>query len=369
VATLKELYEKGGQSPWLDNIRRSWLEDGTLTALVEKGVRGLTSNPTIFAHAIENSSDYDEEFRELVSAGHSLEWAYWQLVTEDIGKAADLLRPVYESSHGSDGYVSIEVSPELAHSTEESIEQASELFARLARPNVLVKIPATREGVRAIEELIRRGVNVNATLIFSRQRYREVAFAYIKGLRRRAEEGLPVHNIFSVASFFVSRVDSLLDPLLADSEDPGIKAFVGRVGIYNARLAYQEFKSIFFGPDFDDLAEKGAFVQKPLWASTSTKNPAYPDVLYVEGLIGPHTINTMPDATLQAFLDHGKVEVTIEDELEQAQECFSKLAQAGIDFERAAQELEDKGVASFLASFREVIAALSAKAELLGRPA
>jgi transaldolase len=358
---IRELTELG-QSLWYDNIERRLLENGELAAMIGAGeIRGMTSNPSIFQKAISESEDYDAELGKLAVEGLSTEAIYEALAVADIRAAADLFRPVYEDSDGEDGFISLEVSPLLAHDTEGTFEDARRLWARVDRPNLMVKIPATDAGLPAIERSIAAGININVTLIFSRERYQEVMDAYLSGLESRVAKGLPVDRIASVASFFVSRIDSKVDGRLEnllreEGEQAGIvQALRGRIAIANARLAYQKFRAVFEGPRFTPLKAAGARVQRPLWASTSTKNPAYPDVLYVEALIGPDTVNTVPPATLQAFKDHGRAEATIEKDLEEAEEAFSGLEQIEIDFEEVTGELEDEGVKAFAESYTSLL--------------
>ena len=302
---LKELAEQG-QSIWLDYIRRNLIRSGELKRLVEEdGLRGVTSNPTIFDKAISGSTDYDMALRALLAADPQAPVGnlYEALAIEDIQMAADVLRPVYDATHGDDGYVSFEVSPHLAHDTERTINEAKRLRAAVDRPNVMIKVPATPAGIPAIEELIAEGVNVNVTLMFSMSHYEAVARAYIKGLERCGDPG----QVASVASFFVSRVDTMVDKALEETGNPEAKALEGKIAIANSKVVYRRFLEIFHGEGFAALRQRGARVQRPLWASTGTKNPAYSDVLYVENLIGPETVNTLPPETINAFRDHGKV--------------------------------------------------------------
>src|SRR5512134_21440 len=296
-----------GQSLWYDNIQRKLLENGEFAAMIQRGdIRGMTSNPTIFNNAIAKSNDYDSALVPLAWAGWDPEKIFWQLAIEDIRAACDLFHPLYEESNGGDGYVSIEVSPNVAHDTEATIAQVEQLWARVRRPNLMVKIPATKAGVPAIRKAISVGINVNVTLIFSLTRYAEVMEAYLSGLEDHLAAGHAVHHIASVASFFVSRVDSKIDSRLP--EDSSLR---GKAAIANAKLAYDEYETTFSTHRWENLKVKGARVQRPLWASTSTKNPAYPDTIYVDNLIGPDTVNTVPPATLEAVRDHGVAEVTI----------------------------------------------------------
>ena len=372
MTTLNDLYADQGQSPWLDNLRRDWLQDGTLAGLVEKGIRGVTSNPTIFAKAISGQDTYDEQFGSLI-ATTSVEDAYWDLVVDDILAALTILRPVFDASGGSDGFVSVEVAPSLAHDTDGTIEAARSLHARIDRPNVLVKIPATPECVPSIRQMIAEGRSINVTLIFSLARYSEVIEAYLSGLETLAASGVDdLSGVASVASFFISRVDSEVDKRIeaAASGDAGtdLLDLRGRAAVAQARLAYAMFADRFSGPRWEVLAAKGARVQRPLWASTSTKNPAYPDLAYVDTLIGPDTVNTMPDGTVSDFLDHGAVSRTVDAHQDDARSVIDRLAKADIDMEDVAAVLEAEGVASFAASFDELMDSLTAKAaELSGR--
>ncbi|NDJ62155.1 MAG: transaldolase, partial [Chloroflexi bacterium] len=288
-----------GQSIWIDYIRRAFITSGEMKTLVEQGVRGVTSNPTIFEKAIAGSSDYDSELKSLVDAGKSAGEIYEALATEDIKLAADIFRPVYDESNGDDGYISLEVSPTLAHDTDGTIAEARRLFDLLARPNIMIKVPATSAGIPAIETLIGDGINVNVTLMFSLKHYEDVANAYINGLEKLAASGGDVSKVASVASFFVSRVDSAVDRALAEVGNTDLQ---GKIAIANCKATYARFQELFSGERWEKLAAQGARVQRPLWASTSTKNPEYPDTLYVDNLIGPHTVNTTPPATLQALM-------------------------------------------------------------------
>ena len=347
-----------GQSVWLDFIRRSFILSGELQALIDQGVRGITSNPTIFEKAIAHSDDYDRQLRELVAAGKSVEDIYEALVIQDIAAAADLFRPVYDKSGGGDGFVSLEVSPNLANNTLATMAEARRLFAALNRPNVMIKVPVTAEGVPAVEQLTSEGININITLMFSMAHYEAVAEAYIAGLEKLAASGGDLSTVNSVASFFVSRVDSLLDPQV---EAAGAPELAGTIAIANTKLVYQRFTELFSGERWQRLADKGARVQRPLWASTSTKNPDFPDTLYVDTLIGPHTINTLPPATLEAFLDHGVVAVTVGDDLDEARQQLARLAQLGIDLHAAGEELQRDGVDKFKQSFASLLHTIGQK--------
>ncbi len=357
---LKQLAEQG-QSIWLDYIRRNLIKSGELKRLVEEdGIRGVTSNPTIFDKAISGSTDYDDALRAFLTADpHApVGEIYEPLAIEDIQAAADVLRPVYEESHGEDGYVSLEVSPHLAHDTERTINEAKRLRAAVNRPNLMIKVPATRAGIPAIEQLIADGVNVNVTLMFSMGHYEAVARAYVKGLERC---GNPA-QVASVASFFVSRVDTMVDKALEASGNPEAKALAGKIAIANSKIVYRRFLEIFHGEGFAALRQRGARVQRPLWASTSTKNPAYSDILYVEHLIGPETVNTMPPETIDAFRDHGKIPgATVKQDLERAEAEIARLSEFGIDFNAITEKLQEDGVAAFAASFDQLMAGLEKK--------
>jgi transaldolase / glucose-6-phosphate isomerase len=341
-----------GQSLWYDNIQRKLLVNGELNAMIERGdIRGVTSNPTIFQNAIAKTNDYDAALIPLAWAGWDAEKIFWQLAVEDIQEACDLFKPLYEKTRGGDGYVSIEVSPLLARDTEGTIKQAQELWERVNRPNLMVKIPATHEGIPAIRASIAAGINVNVTLIFSLARYTEVMDAYLAGLEDRVAKELPVQQIASVASFFVSRVDAKIDPRLP--EDSPLR---GKAAVANAKLAYEAFESIFTSPRFATLkARFRARVQRPLWASTGTKNPAYSDTLYVDELIGPDTVNTVPPATLDAFRDHGSAKLTITEGLDEAQKIFVELKALGISMSSVTQELEEEGVKAFADAFKSLL--------------
>ena len=353
-----------GQSIWLDQMRRSLLTTGELRRLVEQdGLRGVTSNPTIFEKAIAGSADYENEIRELAARGASVDEIYEALVIDDIVAACDVLRPVYEQSAGRDGFVSLEVSPLLAHDTAATIAEAKALFSRIDRPNVLIKVPATPEGLPAIEELIAAGISVNVTLIFAVKVYEQVAEAYIRGLERRAAKGQQVERIASVASFFVSRIDTAVDRELEkiSKQQPEAAALFGKAAIANAKLAYLSFKRIFEGTRFTALKTKGAQVQRPLWASTSTKNPRYSDTLYVDSLIGPDTVNTVPPQTFDAFRDHGNPAATLERDVDEADKVFRGLEKLGINFEHVTDELTREGVEAFAESFRQLLQAIEAR--------
>jgi transaldolase len=372
MTKLHDLYEQQGQSPWLDNLRRDYLRGGRLAELVGEGIRGVTSNPTIFAKAIEAGNDYDEQFKALL-ASHTIEEAYWELVITDIRDALAVLRPVYDASAGIDGFVSLEVAPSLAHDTDGTISAARHFHELVAEPNLYVKIPATAEGVPAIRAMLGEGRSINITLLFSLERYGEVIEAYIGGLEDLLASGATdLSRVRSVASFFVSRVDTevdrRLDTLAADATPERAQEILARRGtaaVAQARRAYALFAQRFSGPRWEALAAKGATVQRPLWASTSTKNPAYPDLAYVDTLIGPDTVNTMPDDTIAAFLDHGTVARTVDADPDAATEALADIAAAGVDMADVGRTLEDEGVASFTKSFDELLQSLSDKANTL----
>ena len=358
------LLSAAGQSVWYDNIQRSMLRDGTLARLIaEDDLRGITSNPTIFEKAIAGSTDYDEALRQELHRDpeQSSRELFFSLAIEDIRAAAEALRPSYEASAGVDGMVSLEVAPDLAHDLEGTVREARALFARLDLPNVMIKVPGTVTGLHAVEQLIAAGINVNVTLLFSVERYVSVAEAYLRGLERRRAQGLPLDRVTSVASFFISRIDTLLDPLLAECQ-PELQ---GQIAIANAQLAYQEYQEIFGSAHFAALRAAGARPQRLLWASTSTKNPAYPDLLYVDRLIGPDTVNTMPPATYAAFRDHGTIAPTLEQDVETALARLAALPALGIDLGAITDQLEIDGINAFIHSFDTLLAALDAKRAVL----
>ncbi len=362
-----QLAADAGQSMWLDFIDRDLMKSGRLSELVHLGVGGLTSNPTIFQSAIAQGSDYDDDLERFAGEGLDVNAIFEGLALRDIGDAADIFRPVYDRTGGADGFVSIEVDPQLAGDTRSTVEQARRLFKTLARPNVLIKVPATPEGIPAIRTLIGEGINVNVTLIFSRDAYRNVANAYRDGLTDyKAEGNKNLSGIASVASFFVSRVDANIDARLGDASGSGL---LGKAGTANAKLAYADYQEIFGTEKFALLKAAGARVQRPLWASTSVKNPAYPDLLYVDGLIGPATVNTLPPATLDAFLDHGVVAQTLADGVEAARDDMTALAAAGVDIDEVTDELLAAGVASFTNSFVDLMANIQAKCASLAAAA
>ncbi|MGA2506462.1 MAG: transaldolase [Chitinispirillaceae bacterium] len=354
-----------GQSFWLDYIRRDLIVGGELRRLIEDdGLCGMTSNPAIFEKAIIDSHDYDADMQSMTLEGKSSNAIFEALTQRDVQMAADEFRPVYERMDGKDGYVSLEVNPHLAHDTKGTIEEARRLWAALDRPNVFIKVPATVEGLPAIKQLASEGINVNVTLLFGLPRYRQVAEAYIAGIEARQAQGKSVKQVASVASFFLSRIDTLVDPLLekiialgGDKADLAGKVH-GQVAVASAKMAYQIYKEIFNGGRFKDLAENGARVQRVLWASTGTKNPDYSDVKYIEALIGPDTVNTIPVETLIAFRDHGVPDARLEDDVEQAKGILERLPELGISIDAVTQQLEDEGVEKFNKPFDKLMKTL-----------
>lgn len=365
---LAELHDSYGQSPWLDNLKRGYLTSGQLADLVARGVRGLTSNPTIFQKAIQGSPDYDEQFRVLARDRRGVVDDYWAMVTQDILGALDVFAPVHTASDGRDGFVSVEVAPDLAHDTAGTEAAARVLWDTIDRPNLMVKIPATQEGVPAIRRMIAEGRSINVTLIFSLDRYAAVMEAYLDGLEEAAKDpAIDLATIASVASFFISRVDTEIDRRLDAVGTPAALALRGKGAVAQGKLAYELFRRTFSGKRWDALAARGARVQRPLWASTSTKNPAYPDTLYVDELIGPDTVNTLPDTTVAAFADHGTLARTIDAGVDEAHAVWRGLAAAGVDVADVARQLEAEGVSSFQKSFTELLGALEDKASELRR--
>jgi transaldolase len=359
-----------GQSVWYDNIDRSQLTSGQFKRLMdEDGVVGVTANPTIFEKSISSGHAYDEQMNQLIKEGKSTDEIYEALVIQDIRTVADFLRPIYDAAKQQDGFVSLEVSPDLAHDTEGTLSEVRRFWKMVDRPNLLIKIPATPAGIPAIRQALTEGINVNITLIFSLSDYRQVAEAFISALEARRTDGKDISHIASVASFFVSRVDTLVDKLLEDkikatsntSEQQQLKSLEGKAAIANARLVYQEFKSIFGTPRFAALKQAGAYVQRPLWASTSTKNPAYRDVLYAEELIGPDTVDTMPLETIENFRDHGRVRLSIEDNIPEAHQVFDSLEKIGIHYDQVTQQLQDEGVQKFADSFHKLFEGIAGK--------
>ncbi|MDE0189399.1 MAG: transaldolase [bacterium] len=353
-----------GQSIWADQISRSMLDSGELARRVSRQhITGVTSNPSIFAAAITKSADYDAEMARLIREGLDPDETYAELITRDITDACDVLRPVHRVTGGADGFVSVEVSPELAADTPATVAEAREWVKRVSRPNLLVKVPATPQGIPAIRRLTGEGISVNVTLIFSLQRYREVMDAYLSGLEDYSAVGGNLREVASVASFFVSRVDTEVDRRLDDDGSTEALALRGKAAIANARAAYGDFLSVFSGSRWDRLASRGARIQRPLWASTSTKNPAYPDTLYVDTLVSPHTVNTLPLSTIEAFADHGSTRPCIfgPEEIALARNLLEQLESVGIDYQDVVETLETEGVDKFAESFRELQSHIEAK--------
>lgn len=363
INPLKELY-KAGQSPWYDNIERKLFKTGEFRRLIDEyGIVGVTSNPTIFDRAISGSRDYDGQIKDLVKKGKNSRQIYNELAADDVAAAADMLSDVYKRSKGVDGYVSIEVLPEYAYDSKKTVEYAKEIFSRIGRENILIKVPGTKEGLPAIKELISGGISVNATLLFSVSHYEAAARAYIDGLKERLKNGGSLGGVTSVASVFVSRVDTRIDKML---EEPGRgRDMRGKAAIANSKMIYRKFRDIFMSGEFSGLAEKGANIQRALWASTSTKNPDYRDVIYVEELIGPRTVNTMPPQTLLAFYDHGVVKNTVGQGAEGAAAVIAKLKSIGIDVNEICGQLQTEGVKAFCDSFDSLISSIEKKMNLL----
>jgi transaldolase len=360
---LQALSHQFDQSPWLDNLKRSYLTSGQLAAIRDRGIRGLTSNPSIFQKAIHGSTDYDEQFRALAADDHPVIDDYWAMVFADIHGACDVFSRVYDETDGRDGYVSVEVDPGLAHDGAGTEAAARELHERIYRRNLMVKIPATVEGLPAIRQMIAEGRNINVTLIFSLERHQAVMDAYIAGLEQYASDpAADLSRVASVASFFISRVDVEVDRRLEQIGTEEALALRGRAAIAQAKLAHRQFQQTFGGPRWEALAERGARVQRPLWASTGRKNPAYSDVLYVDELIGPHTVNTLPEDTLEAFADHGNPARKIDQDIDEADRVWQGLADVGVDMDAVSAQLEREGVDAFIKSFDELIDALEQKA-------
>jgi len=364
---LKEI----GQSVWLDNLSRKLIQSGELKRLInEDGLSGITSNPTIFQKAISGSTDYDSSLRRMIDKGVKDEKElFLGLAMEDVSEAADFLWPTYKSTSGQDGFVSIEVSPDLAYETDATISEARRLFSTIGKKNILVKVPGTKQGVPAIEQLTSEGVNINVTLLFSTERYEEIAEAYLKGLERRASKGQPIDEIASVASFFVSRVDTLTDKLLearlssatSKAEKDKIANLFGKAAVANAKIANQKYRNLFSQKRFLSLKAKGGHLQKILWGSTGTKNPKYSDIKYVEELIAADSINTLPEATIKAFKDHGEVKITIDNGLEEAERLFPELKSVGINIRDVTSQLEKEGVQLFSDSFFALLKEIAKK--------
>ena len=363
-----------GQSVWYDTVDRAQLDNGLFKRMLdEDGVAGVTSNPTIFQKSISHGDAYDEQITQLVREKKNTSEIYEALVIRDIRTVADMLLPIYEKANRQDGFVSLEVSPDLAHDSEATLEEARRFWKLVDRPNLMIKIPATPEGIPIVRQTLAEGMNINITLIFSIEDYRKVADAYISALEERNAEGKDISHIASVASFFVRRVDTLVDQLLENkikasndsTERLKLKSLEGKAAIANARLVYQDFKNIFHSPRFETLKHSGAHVQRPLWASTSTKNPAYRDVLYAEELVGPDTVDTMPLETIENFRDHGKVRLSVEDDIQQARDEFEELEKVGIHYDQVTQQLQDEGVQKFADSFHELFKGVESKKQTI----
>ena len=353
-----------GQAPWVDELSREDIQNGGLEKMIEDGIVGITSNPAIFQKAIGESDLYDDQLQELAQKEDDPKEIFWEIARRDIQDACDTLMPVYEKTGGQDGFVSLEVQPDIAYDTEATVEEAARLHRMVDRPNLFVKIPATIPGLIAIEEMISRGRSINVTLIFSLERYREVARAYIRGTQRLVENGGDPSGVRSVASFFVSRIDSEADSRL---EELGADELKGELAIANAKLAYQVYKQVFGGARWRSLEESGANKQRLLWASTSTKNPDYSDVLYVENLVGPETVNTMPKSTIADVMDHAEIRPTLEEGVEVAKELFRRLRGVGLDYEAVTDTLEREGIQKFADPFDEMLEEISKKARQLAR--
>ena len=360
MPSLTELFERHGQSPWLDNLKRDWIQSGELHNWVQKGVRGLTSNPSIFEKAITDSEAYDEQFGSLIKDGVSVEQAYWQLVHRDISDALQILKPIYEASNGVDGYVSVEVDPRLARDTAATIDAARTLDDQISSPNLYIKIPGTREGLPAITKMISEGRSINVTLLFSIQRYAEVIDAYMSGLEMVDGD---LSHISSVASFFISRTETEVDSRLDEIDSEPALKLKGKTAVAQGQLAYRLFIDEFNSDRWLALKARGAQLQRPLWASTSTKNPQYPDTMYVDELIGPDTVNTLPDNTLAAFIDHGTLSRSVDSSFDDAEKILQTVESLGIDLQEVAVKLEDEGVKAFETSFENLLTTLQKKAE------
>ena len=370
---MVELFDKQQQSPWLDFIRRNMLHDGGMQRYIEQdGIRGVTANPTIFAQAIGAGDDYDAQIADLANKGVAPDQMFEQIAIEDIRAAADLLRPVYDAADGGDGYVSIEVSPDKAFQTQPSVDEAKRWWANIDRPNLFIKIPATSEGIPAIEECIAAGININITLIFAISFYEQVMEAYVRGLERRVAAGQEVRRVHSVASFFVSRVDTATDKRIeakiataTELDGAKLRRLLGKAAVANAKIAYERYLDVFGTARFKKLEAAGAHSQRPLWASTGTKNKAYSDILYVQELIGPNTVNTMPPATIDAFRDHGLARRTIDEGVDAAHAAMRDLAAAGISIDEVTDELQRDGVEAFSKSFQQITETAEKKAGML----
>jgi transaldolase len=358
LAKMQEL----GQAPWMDELSREDIQNGGLRRMIDDGIVGVTSNPAIFQKAIAGSDLYDEQLHELAQREDDPKRMFWEVAKKDMQDACDIFMPVHEETGGRDGFVSLEVQPDIAYDMEATVEEAARLHEMVDRPNLFVKIPATLPGLVAIEEMISRGKSINVTLIFSLERYREVARAYTRGLQRLVENGGDPSGVHSVASFFVSRIDAEADTQL---EEIGAEEFKGQLAIANAKLAYQIYKEVFGGARWSKLAEKGANSQRLLWASTSTKNPDYPDTLYVDSLVGPETVNTMPKNTIEAVMDHAEIRPTLEEDVEETKRLLDRLRQAGLDYEDVTDILEKEGIQKFADPFNEMLEEIQNKSSQL----
>ncbi len=357
-----------GQSVWLDYIQRSLITSGGLQTYIDRGLRGITSNPSLFEEAIADSHDYDEQIQSLALQEKSAQEIYEELTVQDARMAADVLRPVFDETDGTDGFFSLEVNPHLAHDKPGTIREAVRLFALVDRPNVMIKVPATNEGVSAFQELIEEGININVTLMFSLAQYDAIAEAYLTAMERRAEKVYDLKQIASVASIFVSRLDTKVDKMLDTFRTPRAQSLKGQIGIANAKMAYQHYKEFFQSDRWLRLTEKGARAQRVLYGSTGTKNPEYSDVMYVENLIGPNTVNTIPPKTLEAFIDHGSVALTLEHGLEEARERLQVLSQLEINLDNVTQELLDEGLKKFVKPYDSLLKAITEKKAALVQP-
>ena len=351
-----------GQSVWFDYIQRSLIENGQLQSLIDQGIKGVTSNPSIFEKAIAESTDYDLALKNMLADSPLSQQKYEKLVLSDIAAAADLFRPVFDQSKGLDGYVSLEVNPHLANQTSGTVDEALRLYEILDRPNIMIKVPATPEGIPAVKTLISMGVNINTTLMFNLKHYGEVVEAYISGLEERLREGYKINSIASVASFFISRVDSIADQKLLELRREDLQ---GKTAIANAKLVYRQFQKLFSGPRWEKLSQAGAKVQRPLWASTGTKNPEFSDTLYMDTLIGENTVNTVPPATLEAFLDHGSIRQSVTEDYQGAQEHIKKLESMNIDLNELTDQLQLDGVAAFQKAYDQLLQAIEQKITLM----
>ncbi len=366
MASRTQSVKAFGQSFWLDNIHRRELRDGTIKRLIaDDGISGITSNPTIFMKAVSGGSDYDEQIRTLAQAGTDARAIYSRITLDDIQEAGRQLTPVFEQTNGEDGFVSIELNPQHAFDTDKSIAEAQQILPEIGLPNIMVKVPGTPQGAVAVRQLIAGGHNVNITLLFSPEHYRRVALAYIEGLEAREQQGTDLSNVHSVASFFLSRIDTKVDKQLDAIGTTESSALRGCTAIAVAKVTYAIFKELFFSPRFKRLQEKGARIQRPLWASTSTKDPAYRDVKYVEALIGPYTVNTLPPETITAFRDHGEAQSTLEQGIQDAPNTLQSIEAAGISLEKVYQELQDEGVKAFESSYLDLLRSIEQKAKAL----